>query len=50
MKEYVLKMTIFFKKPIIYPLKQYDVSEFVCVFVCLFPNSSETTKPDELNF
>ena len=27
-------------------LKQKDVSDFVC----LFPNSSKTTKPDELKF
>ena len=25
-------------------------SQWVCVFVCLFPNSFETTKPDELKF
>ena len=26
------------------------VCQWVCLFVCLFPNSSETTKPDELKF
>ena len=32
-------------------LKQQDVSESVCVFVVsLYPNSFETTKPDELTF
>ena len=36
----------------IYPLKQYDVSEFVyvCVFVCLSFNSSETANSNELKF
>ena len=34
----------------IYHLNQYDVSEFVCFFVCLFPNSSETANPNELKF
>ena len=27
-----------------------SVCLFLCLFVCLFPNSSETTKPDELKF
>ena len=30
--------------------KSKNVSELVFLFVCLFPNSSETTKPDELKF
>ena len=34
--------------------KHQSVSESVCLFVwlfvCLFPNSSETSKPDELKF
>ena len=35
---------------IIYPLKQKDVSEFVCLFVCLSAISFETTDPNELIF
>ena len=27
-----------------------SVSESVCLFVCLFPNSSETANPSELKF
>ena len=34
----------------VYPLKKEDVSEFVYLFVYLFPNSSETANPNELKF
>ena len=30
--------------------KRQSVSESVCLFVCLFPNSSETGNPSELKF
>ena len=26
--------------------KQYDISESVCLFVCVFPNSSKTVRDD----
>ena len=34
----------------LYQSTSLSVSEFVCVFVCLFPNSSETVNPSELKF
>ena len=34
----------------LYESTSLSVSEFVCVFVCLFPNSSETANPSELKF
>ena len=32
----------------LYQSTSLSVSEFVCVFVCLFLNSSETVNPNEL--
>ena len=30
--------------------KQYDISESVCLFECVFPNSSKTAKSNKLKF
>ena len=30
--------------------KQYDISESVCLFVCVFPNSSKTVNSNKLKF
>ena len=30
--------------------KQYDISESVCLFVCVFPNSSKTANSNKLKF
>ena len=34
----------------LYKSTSLSVSECVCLFVCLFPNSSETANPSELKF
>ena len=34
----------------LYKSTSLSVSEWVCLFVCLFPNSSETANPSELKF